>query len=90
MLELRNRMAIAVMLCPWSLFLSGASNQESVRPQKPWEGIHLEFAGGRIELQNPLRRSAEEVEVAVIVCNRGKSIKIGLFSRSDRGFLDSP
>jgi hypothetical protein len=48
MLELRNRMVIAVTLCPWSLFLSGVSDQESVRSQKPWEGIHLEFAVGEL------------------------------------------
>ena len=71
MLNLRNRIAIVSMLCAWVLFLSCATEEENIRPQKPLEGINLEFAGGRIELQNPLPRNGEEVEVMVVVRNRG-------------------
>jgi subtilase family serine protease len=35
------------------------------------EQLDLEFVGNRIELQNPLPRNGEEVEVMVIVRNRG-------------------
>lgn len=71
MFNARNRIAVVFMLCTCVLFLSCAAQEETVRPQKLLEGINLEFAGGRIELQNPLPRNGEEVEVMVIVRNRG-------------------
>ena len=71
MLNLRNRVGIAFMLCTWVLSLSCATEEETVRPQKLLEGINLEFAGGQIQLQNSLPRNGEEVEVMVTVRNRG-------------------
>ena len=71
MLNIRNRMMIALLLCMLSLLLNCATEEETVRPKKPFEGLDLEFAGNRIELQNPLPRNGEEVEVIVLVRNRG-------------------
>jgi len=71
MLNLRNRVGIAFMLCTWVFSLSCATEEETVRPQKLLEGINLEFAGGQIQLQNSLPRNGEEVEVMVTVRNRG-------------------
>ena len=72
-LKIRNRtwMVIASLLCIGFLLSNCATEEEIVRPQKLTEGIDLEFVGGRIELQNPLPRNGEEVEVMVIVRNRG-------------------
>jgi len=71
MLNPRNRMRTAFLLCILSLFLSCATEEETVRPKQPFEGLDLEFAGNRIELQNPLPRNGEEVEVIVLLRNRG-------------------
>jgi subtilase family serine protease len=71
MFNLRNRIAILFMLCTSVLFLSCATQEETIQPQKLLEGINLEFAGGRLELQNPLPRNGEDVDVMVIVQNRG-------------------
>ena len=71
MLELKNRMVIVFMLCTWIIFLSCATEEETLRPQKLSEGIDLEFVGNRIDLRNPLPRNGEEVEVVVTVRNRG-------------------
>jgi subtilase family serine protease len=64
-------MMIALLLFMLSLLLNCASEEETIRPQKFLEGLDLEFIGNRIELRNPLPRHGEEVEVIVIVCNRG-------------------
>ena len=71
MFNLRNRIGVVVMLWTSVLFLSCAIQEETILPQKPLEGINLEFARGRIELQNPLPRNGEEVEVMVSVRNLG-------------------
>lgn len=71
MFNLRNRIAIVFMLCTCVLFLSCATQEETILPQRLLEGINLEFAGNRIELRNPMPRNGEEVEVMVIVRNRG-------------------
>jgi len=39
------------------------SGETGVTPPETEKTIHLEFAGGRIELRNQLSRGAEEVEV---------------------------
>ncbi len=69
--NLRNRAVIVFMLCTWVLLLSCGTEVETLRPQKPLEGIDLEFLGHRIDLRNPLPRNGEEVEVVVTVRNRG-------------------
>jgi len=74
MFKLRNRIRVVVILWTSILFLSCAAQEETILPQKLLEGIDLEFAGGRIELQNPLPRNGEEVEVMVIVRNRGNQV----------------
>ena len=71
MLNIRNRMMIAFLLCLLSLLLNCATEEETIRPKQPFEGLDLEFAGNRIELQNPLPRNGEEVEVIVLLRNRG-------------------
>ena len=71
MLNLRNRVVIVFMLCTWVFFLSCATEEETIRPQKLLEGVDLEFVGNRIELRNPLPRIGEEVDVVVTVRNRG-------------------
>jgi hypothetical protein len=71
MFKLRNRIGVVVMLWTWILFLSCAAQEETLVPQKPLEEISLEFTRGRIELQNPLPRNGEDVEVMVIVRNLG-------------------
>ena len=71
MLNLRNRVVIVFMLCTWVFFLSCATEEETIRPQKLLEGVDLEFVGNRIELRNPLPRNGDEVEVVVTVRNRG-------------------
>ncbi len=71
MFNLRNRIGVVVMLWTSVLFLSCAIQEETILPQKLLEGINLEFARGRIELQNPLPRNGEEVEVMVSVRNLG-------------------
>ena len=71
MANLINRTVIACLL-GIAFFLSNcATQEEATRPQKLLEGLDLEFAGNRIELQNPLPRNGEEVEVIVLVRNRG-------------------
>jgi hypothetical protein len=69
--NLRNRAVIVFMLCTWVFFLSCATEEETLRPQKLLEGIDLVFLGNRIDLRNPLPRNGEEVEVVVTVRNRG-------------------
>ncbi|MGD0918918.1 MAG: CARDB domain-containing protein [Thermodesulfobacteriota bacterium] len=73
MFNIRNRifMVIAYLLCVWLLLFNCATEEETIRPQKPLEGIDLEFLGNRIELQNSLPRNGDEVDVMVIVRNRG-------------------
>lgn len=71
MFNIRNRMMIALLLCILPLLLNCATEEETIRPQKFFEGLDLEFIGNRIELRNPLPRNDEEVEVVVIVRNRG-------------------
>ena len=73
MLNIRNRMfmVIAYLLCIWLLLFSCATEEETIRPEKLSEGIDLAFVGNRIEFRNPLPRNGEEVEVTVIVLNRG-------------------
>jgi hypothetical protein len=71
MLNIRNRMMIAVLIIILPLLLSCATEEETIRPQKLFEGLDLEFIGNRIELRNPLPRNGEEVEVMVVVQNRG-------------------
>ena len=54
------------------LLLTGcATEEEIVRPQSLSQGLDLDFVGGRIDLQNPLPRNGEDVEVMVVVRNRG-------------------
>ena len=71
MFNLINRIGVVVMLWTSILFLGCATQEEIILPQKPSEGINLEFVRGRIELQNPLPRNGEEVEVMVSVRNLG-------------------
>ena len=73
MLNTRNRMfmVIAYLLCIWFLLFSCATEEEAIRPEKLLERTDLAFVGNRIELRNPLPRNGEEVEVTVIVLNRG-------------------
>jgi len=71
MFNIRNRMMIALLPCMLSLLLNCATEEETVRPKQPIQGLDLEFAGNRIELQNPLPRNGEEVEVIVLVRNLG-------------------
>ena len=53
-------------------FLIGCATEEgAVQPQSSRQGLDLEFVGSRIDLQNPMPRNGEEVEVIVIVRNRG-------------------
>lgn len=63
---------ILFSILPLLLFvLSCVTEEETVRSQRLVEGLDLEFLGGRIELRNPMPRNGDEVEVAVIVGNRG-------------------
>jgi hypothetical protein len=62
---------LAYLLAIAFLLFNCATEEETVQPQKLLEGINLEFAGGRINLQNPMPRNGEEVEVAVLVRNLG-------------------
>jgi hypothetical protein len=71
MANIRNRMVIVCLLGMGFLLFQCATQEETLRPQKPLDQLDLEFAGNRIELQNPLPRNGEEVEVIVIVRNRG-------------------
>lgn len=73
MLNRRNRMwgVSACWLGVWLLLFSCATEEETLRPEKRLGGIHLEFAGGRIDLRNPVPRNGEEVEVVVVVRNLG-------------------
>ncbi len=68
-------MTLAFLAAGLFLLFSCATEEETIRPQKVpqkvEEGIDLEFLGNRIELRNPLPRNGEEVEVVVIVRNRG-------------------
>ena len=53
-------------------FLAGCANEDyAVQGQRPLGGFDLEFVGDRVELQNPVPRNGEEVEVTVTVRNRG-------------------
>ena len=73
MLNQRHRrfMVIAYLLCIWLLLSNCATEEETIRPEKLSEGIDLEFLGNRIELRNLVPRNGEDVEVTVIVRNRG-------------------
>ena len=71
MANLRNRMVIVCLLGMGFLLFQCTTQEETIRPQKLLDQLNLEFAGNRIELQNPLPRNGEEVEVIVIVRNRG-------------------
>jgi subtilase family serine protease len=73
MLNLRKRLfwAVANLLCTYLLLSGCATEEAALQPQTPLEGLDLEFVGGRIELQNPMPRNGEEVEVMVVVRNRG-------------------
>jgi len=71
MSRIRNQLALALFAAGFSLILNCATEEETIRPQKLSEGLHLEFAGNRMELRNSLPRNGEEVEVVVIVRNRG-------------------
>jgi hypothetical protein len=71
MTKIRNQMIVPLFLALLFLPLNCATEEESIRPQKFLEEIDLEFVGNYIELRNPLPRNGEEVEVMVIVRNRG-------------------
>jgi hypothetical protein len=71
MLNIRNRMMVAFLLCILSLLSNCATEEETIRPKKLFEGLDLEFIGNRIELRNPLPRNEDVVEVVVVVRNRG-------------------
>jgi hypothetical protein len=73
MLNVRNRMFLIVahLLCLCLLLLSCATEEAALQPSTPLEGLDLELVGGRLEIQNPMPRNREEVEVMVIVRNRG-------------------
>jgi subtilase family serine protease len=64
-------MTLALFAACFFLLFNCATEEEAIRPQKVLEGINLGFLGNRIELRNPLPRNGEEVEVVVIVRNRG-------------------
>jgi len=70
MSKIRNQM-ILVLFAAGLLLFNCATEEETIRPQKGLEGFDLEFLGNRIELRNPLPRNGEDVEVMVIVRNRG-------------------
>lgn len=71
MASIRNGMATVCLLGMGFLLFQCATQQEAIPPQQLLDQIVLEFVGNRIELRNPLPRSGEEVEVMVIVHNRG-------------------
>ena len=72
MLNIKNQIfLILYLLCACLLLLNCATEKETIKPEKPFGKIDLEFIGSRIELRNPLPRNNEEVEVVVIVRNRG-------------------
>ncbi len=75
MSKIGNRVTLAFLTAVLFLLFNCATEEEAVRPQKlpqkVEEEIDLEFLGNRIELRNPLPRNGEEVEVVVIVRNRG-------------------
>jgi subtilase family serine protease len=73
MLNVRNRMFLAVahLLGICLLLLGCATEEAAIQSQTPLEGLDLELVGGRLEIQNPMPRNGEEVEVMVIVRNRG-------------------
>ena len=64
-------LVMLLMVVAALLFASCATEEEAVRPQRPLDGIDLEFLGSRIELRNPSPRAGEEVEMAVVVRNSG-------------------
>ncbi len=71
MLRIRNLKILSLVL-PLLLFLvSCATEEAAVRSEGSAGALDLEFLGGRIELRNPMPRNGEEVEVTVIVRNRG-------------------
>ena len=75
MLKTRNQMILALFAACLFLLFNCATEEETIRPQKVpqkvKEGFDLEFLGNRIELRNPMPRNGEDVEVMVIVRNRG-------------------
>ena len=71
MSKIRNQMILALFAACLFLLFNCATEEETIRPQKVLEGFDLEFLGNRIELRNPLPRNGEDVEVMVIVRNRG-------------------
>ncbi len=71
MSRIRNQVALALFAAGFSLILNCATEEETIRPEKLLGGISLEFAGGRIDLRNPVPRNGEEVEVVVVVRNLG-------------------
>ena len=71
MSKIRNQMILALFAACLFLLFNCATEEEAIRPQKVLEGFDLEFLGNRIELRNPLPRNGEDVEVMVIVRNRG-------------------
>jgi len=71
MSRIRNQVVLALFAAGFSLVLSCATEEETIRPQKLSEGLHLEFVENRMEMRNPLPRNGEEVELVVIVRNRG-------------------
>jgi hypothetical protein len=62
---------LAYLLAIAFLLFNCATEEETIRPEKLLGGISLEFAGGRIDLRNPVPRNGEEVEVVVVVRNLG-------------------
>ena len=64
-------LAVAHLLGICLLLLGCATEEAAIQSQTPLEGLDLELVGGRLEIQNPMPRNGEEVEVMVIVRNRG-------------------
>jgi hypothetical protein len=74
MLRIRNLKILSLVL-PLLLFLvSCATEEAAVRSEGSAGVLDLEFLGGRVDLRNPMPRNGEEVEVTVIVRNRGDTV----------------
>jgi len=74
MSKIRNQMLFPELAAGFFLLFNCASSEIEIQPQKASEALHLEFAGNRIELRNPMPRNGEEVEVTVMVQNQGNQI----------------
>ena len=81
MSKIRNQMLFPVLAAGFFLLFNCASSEIEIQPRKASEALHLEFAGNRIELRNPMPRNGEEVEVTVTVQNQGDQMakKIPVF-----------